>query len=180
MASTYGLVREKGSKEYKRNMSGGDIIKADLTSSVKNSLNSIKGTAITKDKNGNVTATVGDLFKGDTWRGLGKKIGEELKEATSWKGIGKSIADSFKKTLDEGAAGLGIDKAVKGATEIFNSMKMKKPDPKGDDLVKAQGEKRESEAKASAKRDEEIINQLKGLRDDLKGKGSGGSGGSTT
>lgn len=180
LASTYGLVREKGSKEYKRNMSGGDIIKADLTSSVKNSLNSIKGTAITKDKNGNVTATVGDLFKGDTWRGLGKKIGEELKEATSWKGIGKSIADSFKKTLDEGAAGLGIDKAVKGATEIFNSMKMKKPDPKGDDLVKAQGEKRESEAKASAKRDEEIINQLKGLRDDLKGKGSGGSGGSTT
>lgn len=181
LASTYGLVREKGSKEYKRNMSGGDIIKADLTSSVKNSLNSIKGTAITKDKNGNVTATVGDLFKGDTWRGLGKKIGEELKEATSWKGIGKSIADSFKKTLDEGAAGLGIDKAVKGATEIFNSMKMKKPDPKGDDLVKAQGEKRESEAKAMAQRQEKTNELLSQLIDEQKKKGgSGGSGGSTT
>lgn len=181
LASTYGLVREKGSKEYKRNMSGGDIIKADLTSSVKNSLNSIKGTAITKDKNGNVTATVGDLFKGDTWRGLGKKIGEELKEATSWKGIGKSIADSFKKTLDEGAAGLGIDKAVKGATEIFNSMKMKKPDPKGDDLVKAQGEKRESEAKAMAQRQEKTNELLSQLIEESKKKGGpGGSGGSTT
>ena len=162
-------------------MSGGDIIKADLTSSVKNSLNSIKGTAITKDKNGNVTATVGDLFKGDTWRGLGKKIGEELKEATSWKGIGKSIADSFKKTLDEGAAGLGIDKAVKGATEIFNSMKMKKPDPKGDDLVKAQGEKRESEAKAMAQRQEKTNELLSQLIEESKKKGGpGGSGGSTT
>ncbi len=181
LISSYGLATNLNTGKYENTKTRGGVLKADLTSSVKNSLNSIKGTAITKDKNGNVTATVGDLFKGDTWRGLGKKIGEELKEATSWKGIGKSIADSFKKTLDEGAAGLGIDKAVKGATEIFNSMKMKKPDPKGDDLVKAQGDKRESEAKAMAQRQEKTNELLSQLIEESKKKGGpGGSGGSTT
>lgn len=168
---------------HKTTMTGSKVIH-DAWEKNKDEFKGIKLTQDVKDEKGNVIkagATVGDLFKSETWSGLGKKLGTELQESTSWRNIGKSIADSFKKTLDEGAAGLGIDKAVKGATEIFKSMKMDKPAPKGDDLVKAQGDKREAEAKAMAQRQEKTNELLSQLIDEQKKKGgSGGSGGSTT
>ncbi len=114
--------------------------------------------------------------------GFGKKVLEGLDKAGSWKGFGKTIADTFTKTVNEASTSLGFDKAIAGMVDILRPSLTNKggfmnPNPPtGDKLVKAQGDKREAEAKEQKKLLTDILTELKNNKN--TGGGSSGGGGS--
>ena len=107
-----------------------------------------------------------------------KKMKDGFFDSVSAKHMGKSIADAFLKTMEESNSGLGFDKIVKGAGEIFTpSMTLKggsfDPSQKkdtGDKLVQSQGDKREAEAKEQKRILNDILMELK----NQNGKNNGG------
>lgn len=104
--------------------------------------------------------------------GAAKAFGKGIEKSIDGASIGKSLADSFMKSTSDMASGMGFDKVINGAKDIFKtSLTFKgaafdaKPELSGDKLARKTAEKQESASKKTNELLEKMLEEQKATKD---------------